>query len=112
MIYEHPNPMFYAGTPVIGLQCVQQDIIKLPSGSFGCGKNYYTPPPYAFNVYCENCTITFDVQWANHVGVDLDLRVTRDSNQSTAYVSGMMHSFIGCSAIHIYVNVEACCMLV
>ena len=111
MIYEHPNPMLYAGTPVIGLQCVQQEFITLPSGSFGCGIEF-TPPPYAFNVYCENCTITFDVQWANHVGVDLDLRVTRDSNQSTAYVSGMMHSFIGCSAIHIYVNVEACCMLV
>ena len=71
---------------MIGLLCGDQDIVNLNNGSQVCGLHNIALP-FQFNLYCVNCSVILDTEWTYHIGVDLDLKLNREDEGSTVYVS-------------------------
>ena len=80
---------FHLHVIAFGLPCNSQMYLTLPNNSRACG--IPTGAHNDFNLYCENCTVSFETQWYNHVGTNLDVQMTRENNQSTAYVSAYIY---------------------
>lgn len=72
--------------PTVGLECVMPENLH-GNGIYDCCGAAGQSFPLYVNVFCDTCNVSVGVEWIDHIAVDLDLQLIRQSARSTIYVS-------------------------